>query len=97
MMEAVRTSETSVDNNFTRQYIPEDSSEQVPVCFSEKSASTYKSEWRHDPEQHRYEQNLNSLFHTLYTKFYRKFWTTFSAEKISSTMRSLDAYYGNKT
>jgi hypothetical protein len=28
MMEAVRTSETSVDNNFTRQYIPEDSSEQ---------------------------------------------------------------------
>jgi hypothetical protein len=28
MMEAVRTSETSVDNNFTRQYNPEDSSEQ---------------------------------------------------------------------
>jgi hypothetical protein len=30
MMEAVRTSETSVDNHFTRQYIPEDNSEQ---CF----------------------------------------------------------------
>jgi hypothetical protein len=28
MMEAVRTSETSVDNYFTRQYIPEDNSEQ---------------------------------------------------------------------
>jgi hypothetical protein len=27
MMEAVRTSETSVDNHFTRQYIPEDISE----------------------------------------------------------------------
>jgi hypothetical protein len=27
-MEAARTSETSVDNYFTRQYIPEDSSEQ---------------------------------------------------------------------
>jgi hypothetical protein len=27
MMEAARTSETSVDNNFTRQYIPEDKSE----------------------------------------------------------------------
>jgi hypothetical protein len=27
MMEAVRTSETSVDNNFTRQYIPEYNSE----------------------------------------------------------------------
>jgi hypothetical protein len=29
MMEAVRTSETSVDNYFTRQHIPEDNSEQV--------------------------------------------------------------------
>jgi hypothetical protein len=27
MMEAVRTSETSVDNYFTRQHIPEDNSE----------------------------------------------------------------------
>jgi hypothetical protein len=27
MMEAVHTSETSVDNNFTRQYNPEDNSE----------------------------------------------------------------------
>jgi hypothetical protein len=27
MMEAVRTSETSVDNYITRQYIPEDNSE----------------------------------------------------------------------
>jgi hypothetical protein len=27
MMEAVRTSETSVDSYFTRQYIPEDNSE----------------------------------------------------------------------
>jgi hypothetical protein len=27
MMEAVRSSETSVDNHFTRQYIPEDNSE----------------------------------------------------------------------
>jgi hypothetical protein len=29
MMEAAHTSETSVDNYFTRQYIPEDNSEQV--------------------------------------------------------------------
>jgi hypothetical protein len=27
MMEAARTSETSIDNYFTRQYIPEDNSE----------------------------------------------------------------------
>jgi hypothetical protein len=29
MMEAARTSEMSVDNYFTRQYIPEDNSEQI--------------------------------------------------------------------
>jgi hypothetical protein len=34
MMKAVRTSETSVDNHFTRQYNPEDSSEQ-PVFLME--------------------------------------------------------------
>jgi hypothetical protein len=35
-MVAVRTSETSVDNHFTRQYIPEDNSEQTrnPLQFS---------------------------------------------------------------
>jgi hypothetical protein len=32
MMEAVRTSETSVDNHFTRQYNPEDSSELVSLA-----------------------------------------------------------------
>jgi hypothetical protein len=35
MMEAVRTSETSVDNHFTRQYIPEDNSEQYDVLDCE--------------------------------------------------------------
>jgi hypothetical protein len=33
MMEAVRTSETSVDKHFTRQYNPEDSSERACYCF----------------------------------------------------------------
>jgi hypothetical protein len=33
MMEAVRTSETSVDNQFTRQYNPEDSSEDDNVVM----------------------------------------------------------------
>jgi hypothetical protein len=33
MMEAVRTSEMSVDNHFTRQYIPEDNSEQEKILF----------------------------------------------------------------
>jgi hypothetical protein len=32
MMEAVRTSETSVDNHFTWQYIPEDNSEHHTRC-----------------------------------------------------------------
>jgi hypothetical protein len=34
MMEAVRTSETSVDNHFTRQYNPEDNSEQTWEGYS---------------------------------------------------------------
>jgi hypothetical protein len=34
MMEAVCTSETSVDNHFTRQYIPEDNSELNFPCSS---------------------------------------------------------------
>jgi hypothetical protein len=33
MIEAVRTSETSVDNHFTRQYIPEDNSEHDGITF----------------------------------------------------------------
>jgi hypothetical protein len=36
MMEAVRTCETSVDNHFTRQYNPEDSSEHYFALFQEK-------------------------------------------------------------
>jgi hypothetical protein len=32
--EAVRTSETSVDNHFTRQYNPEDSSEHITAFIS---------------------------------------------------------------
>jgi hypothetical protein len=36
MMEAVRTSETSVDNHSTRQYNPEDSSEHQGL-FTEKA------------------------------------------------------------
>jgi hypothetical protein len=35
MMEAVRTSETPVDNYFTRQYIPEDNSELVSASQKE--------------------------------------------------------------
>jgi hypothetical protein len=41
MMEAVRTSETSVDNHFTRQYNPEDSSEQALKMFGTDLKSNY--------------------------------------------------------
>jgi hypothetical protein len=40
MMEAVRTSETSVDNHFTRQYNPEDNSEQVTVSLTDGELET---------------------------------------------------------
>jgi hypothetical protein len=46
MMEAVRTSETSVDNHFTRQYNPEDSSEHQESSLKEWSAvNSFFSEW----------------------------------------------------
>jgi len=35
-IEVARTSETSVDNYFTRQYIPEDKSEQDSYCLMTK-------------------------------------------------------------
>jgi hypothetical protein len=37
MMEAVRASETSVDNHFTWQYNPEDNSEHHKVIVNEKN------------------------------------------------------------
>jgi hypothetical protein len=40
MMEAVRTSETSVDNHFTRQYIPEDNSEHQTVIVEVRSETS---------------------------------------------------------
>jgi hypothetical protein len=46
MMEAVRTSETSVDNHFTRQYNPEDSSEQKASLYvSTASTEILKTVW----------------------------------------------------
>jgi hypothetical protein len=39
MTEAVRTSETSVDNHFTRQYIPEDNSEHHKFAYFAKVAN----------------------------------------------------------
>jgi hypothetical protein len=41
MMEAVCTSETSIDNHFTRQYIPEDNSEHHYQNFAIKSIKTF--------------------------------------------------------
>jgi hypothetical protein len=46
MMEAVRTSETSVDNYFTRQYIPEDNSERKFIKLEVwKQASLQNIKW----------------------------------------------------
>jgi hypothetical protein len=41
MMEAVRTSETSVDNHSTRQYNPEDSSEHNTRSLPDDGGSTH--------------------------------------------------------
>jgi hypothetical protein len=54
MMEAVRTSETSVDNHFTRQYNPKDSSDHRmmmdAVSTFETSVSFYHTKQRSIPE-----------------------------------------------
>jgi hypothetical protein len=54
MMEAVRTSETSVDNHFTRQYNPEDSSEQhyysSPRDLKRKDGKIRRQETKEDEE-----------------------------------------------
>jgi hypothetical protein len=41
MMEAARTSETSVDNHFTRQYNPEDSSEHPKILLPVSALKPY--------------------------------------------------------
>jgi hypothetical protein len=48
-METVRTSETSVDNQFTRQYNPEDSSEQEDKYWR-KWLNTFKLRRSHSAE-----------------------------------------------
>jgi hypothetical protein len=53
MMEAARISETSVDNYFTRQYIPEDNSE-----LQKKISYRCRLEWHHLPTK--FHENLQS-------------------------------------
>jgi hypothetical protein len=45
-MEAARTSETSVVNYFTRQYIPEDNSELVLCCLNDSLFSSYGNDFQ---------------------------------------------------
>jgi hypothetical protein len=47
MMEAVRTSESSVDNHFTRQYNPEDSSERYVTCLVRNLSEAIDSQQLH--------------------------------------------------
>jgi hypothetical protein len=54
MMEAVRTSETSVNNHFTRQYNPEDNSEHRIVNFATSINLVVKSTMFPDHSIHNY-------------------------------------------
>jgi hypothetical protein len=47
MMEAVRISETSVDNHFTRQYIPEDNSEYLIIVVTGSNKIYYMQSVTH--------------------------------------------------
>jgi hypothetical protein len=59
MMESVRISETSVDNHFTRQYIPEDNSEQRTVTFT-----TNQRRIKHKDALDRTDSTVESLIYT---------------------------------
>jgi hypothetical protein len=58
MMEAVRTSQTSVDNHFTRQYIPEDNSEYLYVVFFQ----LHSSAGGHDESSHGWDVPPGAVF-----------------------------------
>jgi hypothetical protein len=51
MMEAVRTSETSVDNHFTRQYIPEDNSEHHTRILRSENLKSHIELWLTDVQK----------------------------------------------
>jgi hypothetical protein len=75
MMEAVRTSETSVDNYFTRQYNPEDSSEhhtrrrenlksRIIIAFENPSSSAGLEPanfWSNGKHSNRYTTNIHRV------------------------------------
>jgi hypothetical protein len=50
MMEAVRTSETSVDNHFTRQYNPEDSSGMMEAVRTSETSVDNHFTRQYNPE-----------------------------------------------
>jgi hypothetical protein len=60
-MEAVRTYETSVDNYFTRQYIPEDNCERLTTIFipylSSNSCNYVKTETHQAKDSFQYSGN----------------------------------------
>jgi hypothetical protein len=56
-MEAVRTSETSVDNHFTRQYNPEDSSEHQLFNPLTDSNQIWCSDYSEPGDKHRLDKN----------------------------------------
>jgi hypothetical protein len=61
MMEAVRTSETSVDNHFTRQYNPEDSSEHHTRRRENLKSHGFSLIYYHKKKLVKYEKKLVTL------------------------------------
>jgi hypothetical protein len=74
MMEAARTTETSVDNYFTRQYITEDNSEHHTRCRENLKSQikvVFMLKWISDEIQGRLLPSARNLFSPLSFKFYR--------------------------
>jgi hypothetical protein len=68
MMEAVRTSETSVDNHFTRQYNPEDSSEHFYVLLHYNAVARKTLSSRNSDRAQLAEQDFSICSEILLTK-----------------------------
>jgi hypothetical protein len=67
MMEAVRTSETSVDNQFTRQYNPEDSSEQHTIVTNLQNLLTLQIlPWNTHMTRRRWQIHKGGTLHLFY-------------------------------
>jgi hypothetical protein len=88
MMEAVRTSETSVDNHFTRQYNPEDSSEHQHLCSYENLAAHIVGLQFTELCRHVVVVIVNSVFQRMYLMKDERDWSNVSMPRLPAIVHA---------